>query len=145
MLAGKEPRGSPRVALGAKVLNALPDQQTCRFLLSWYMEKCYGCELPKEAYAALANSLWTTYARELAEPRRPEDLEAMSSILCKNAETALEEFEDYDRWFISCSGANLSVACLVFSRLQYFHCQNGILSSLRSGVIGEVGGISRSS
>lgn len=55
----------------------------------------------------LANSLWTTYARPLAEPRRPEDLEAMSSILCKNAETGLEEFEDWDRWFISCSGANL--------------------------------------
>ena len=55
----------------------------------------------------LANSLWATYARQLAEPQRPEDLEAISSILCKNAETGLDEFEDWDRWFISCSGSNL--------------------------------------
>ena len=107
MLAGQEPRGSPRVALGAKVLSALPDQQTCRFLLSWYQEKCRGCCLPKESDVALADSLWITYARQLAEPRCPADLEAISSNLCKNAETGLEEFEDWDRWFISCSGANL--------------------------------------
>ena len=107
VLSGEELRGSSRVALGAKVLSALPDQQTCRFLLSWYQEKCRGYRFPKESYVALANSLWTTYARQLAEPRRPEDLEAMSSILCKNAETELEEFEDWDRWFTSCSGANL--------------------------------------
>jgi hypothetical protein len=109
MLAGMELlRGSPRVALGAKVLSALPDQQTCRFLPSWNQEKCRGCYFPKESYMPLANSLWTTYARQLAEPRRPEDIEAMSSILCKHAETGLEEFEDWDRWFISCSDANLT-------------------------------------
>jgi hypothetical protein len=107
MLAGKEPRGSPRIALGAKVLNALPDQHTCRFLLGWYLEKNHECSFPKEALIALANSLWTTYSRQLAEPRRPEELEAVSSILCKTAETALEEFEDYDRFFVACSGANL--------------------------------------
>ena len=115
MLAGKEPQGSPRVALGAKVLSALPDQQTCRFLLSWYQEKCRGCCLPKESDVALANSLWTTYARQLAEPRRPEDLEAISTILCKNAEKELEEFEDWDQWFRSCSGTNLrweTVGCI---------------------------------
>ncbi len=107
MLAGKEPRGSPRVALGAKVLNALPDQQTCRILLGWFLEKNYTCTFPKAALIDLANSLWTTYAQELAEPRCPEDLEAVSSILCKTAETAVEEFEDYDRWYVACSGANL--------------------------------------
>ncbi|CZR65877.1 uncharacterized protein PAC_15777 [Phialocephala subalpina] len=91
MLAGKELQGSPRVALGAKVLSAIPDQQTCRFLLNWNQEKDRMCYFPKESYVALANSLWTTYARQLAELRHLEDLEAMSSILSKNAETGLED------------------------------------------------------
>ncbi|KUJ12384.1 uncharacterized protein LY89DRAFT_738173 [Mollisia scopiformis] len=107
MLPGNELRGSPRVALGTKVLGALPDQQTCRFLLSWYQEKCRGYCSPKESHVALANSLWITYTRQLAEPRRLESLEELSSILCKNGESGLEEFEDWDGWFISCSGANL--------------------------------------
>lgn len=107
MLSGHQLRGSPRVALGIKVLSAFPDLQTCSFLLKLYQEKSRGCYLPIEAHISLANSIWVTYAQHLAEPRRPEDLEAMSSILCKNAETGLEEFEDWDRWFLSCSGANL--------------------------------------
>lgn len=119
MLAGKESRGSPRVALGAKVLSALPDQQTCRFLLSWYKERSRGCCFSRETDVALADSLWITYGRQLAEPRRSEDLEAISSILCKNAEKGLEEFEDWDRWFTSCSGANLRWEILggIFSAL----------------------------
>ena len=71
------------------------------------MEKNYECTFPKETFVGLANSLWTTYSKQLAEPRRQEELEAVSSILCKTAETALEEFEDYDRWFAACSGPNL--------------------------------------
>ncbi len=107
MLAGKEQRGSPRVALGTKVLHALPDQHTCKFLLEWYFEKCHECCLLKKSVLSLAGSVWTTFGTYLKEPKLTEDLEHISTIICKNAEKGLEEFEDYDRWLEACSGTNL--------------------------------------
>ena len=107
MLAGKEQRGSPRVALGVKILHALPDQYTCKFLLEWYCEKSNECAYPKASVLAIANSVWTTYGRYLKEPKRADDLEYVSTIICKNAERSLEEFEDYDKWIESLSGPKL--------------------------------------
>lgn len=69
MLAGKEQCGSPRVALGTKVLHALPDEHTCKFLLEWWFEKCHECTMPKAGILALANSVWTTFGKGLKEPR----------------------------------------------------------------------------
>jgi hypothetical protein len=107
MLAGKEQRGSPRIALGVKILRALPDLGTCNFLLQWYAEKCHECAYPKQAVTAIANSVWSTFGQHLKEPRYAGDLEHVSTVLCKNAERALEEFEDYDKWLESISGTNL--------------------------------------
>ncbi len=107
MIAGKEPRGSPRVALGAKVLRSLPDQQTCKFLFEWYYEKGHESSFPKRGILTIAKSIWTTYPSHMKEPRRADDLEEMSRDLCKNAEKALEEFDDYEDWVKSCSGVNM--------------------------------------
>jgi hypothetical protein len=54
-----------------------------------------------------ASSLWTTFGRQLKEPRRQDDLEGLSAILCKNNETALPEYEDYQPWLESFTGTNL--------------------------------------
>lgn len=107
MLASSEARGSPRVNLGAKVLLALPDQATFRVLLERYANKCCECHFPPPLIIDLANSLWTTFGKELAEPRSLEKLEGVSAVLCKNAERALEEFVDYDPWLAACSGRNM--------------------------------------
>lgn len=107
MLAGKEQCGSPRIALGKKVLHALPDQHTCKFLMEWHFEKCNECTLPKRSILSLANSVWSTFSKALKEPRATEDLEQISTMICKNAEKGLEEFEDYDSWFEACSETNL--------------------------------------
>ena len=107
MLASNELRGSPRVALGVKILRSLPDQATCNFLMEWYFENSHECVLDKHSMMAIVNSLWTTYGKFLKEPRRADDLENMSSVLCKNAEKPLEEFEDYDPWIASITGTKL--------------------------------------
>ncbi|CZT10242.1 hypothetical protein WAI453_009350 [Rhynchosporium graminicola] len=108
MLAGKQHCGSPRVALGIKVLNAMPDEHTCKFLLEWYFEKCHESSCPKHSVLALANSFWnSSFAGSFRkEPRVTDDLEHVSTLLCKNAESALQEFEDFDDWLASCSGQN---------------------------------------
>ncbi|KAL5316827.1 hypothetical protein ACEPPN_015878 [Leptodophora sp. 'Broadleaf-Isolate-01'] len=108
MLAGKQHCGSPRVALGTKVLNAMPDEHTCKFLLEWYFEKCHESSYPKHSVLALANSFWNSSFAGVfnKEPRNTDDLEQVSTLLCKNAERALQEFEDFDDWLASCSGSN---------------------------------------
>lgn len=107
MLAGTDYRGSPRVALGLKVLRSLPDKATCNFLLEWYFEKCHECAFHQPSVMATASSLWSTFGKQLKEPRRLDDLEEISAIICKNNETALPEHEDYQPWFESFTGMNL--------------------------------------
>jgi hypothetical protein len=124
MLASNELRGSPRVALGVKILRSIPDQATCNFLMEWYFENSHECVLDKYAMMAIMTSLWTTYGKHLKEPRRTEDLEHMSAILCKNAEKPLEEAEDYEPWLASFTGTKLRweilggvLACLTSATL----------------------------
>jgi hypothetical protein len=109
MLAGKNACSEcPRVAMGALILKTLPDQATFMFLLNWYFEKTHlcGCHLP--GIMACANSIWTTYGKELKEPRQHEDMMAISSTLCKNSKTAVnEDVEDYETWLDSFCGSNL--------------------------------------
>lgn len=107
MLAGTDYRGSPRVALGVKILRSLPDKATCNFLLEWYFEKCHECTFHKPSVMATASSLWTTFGEQFKEPRRLDDLEEISAILCKNNETALPEYEDYEPWLDSFTGIKL--------------------------------------
>jgi hypothetical protein len=56
---------------------------------------------------ATASSLWLTFGKQLKEPRRLDNLEEISAIICKNNETALPEHEDYQPWFDSFTGMNL--------------------------------------
>ncbi|KAG0649512.1 hypothetical protein D0Z07_4338 [Hyphodiscus hymeniophilus] len=107
MLAGTDYRGSPRVALGVKVLRSLPDKATCNFLLEWYFEKCHECAFHQPTVLKTGSSLWTTFGKQLKEPRRQDDLEGLSAILCKNNETALPDYEDYQPWLESFTGMNL--------------------------------------
>ncbi|TAQ91053.1 hypothetical protein B7494_g587 [Chlorociboria aeruginascens] len=99
--------GPTRVGLGIKVLRQLPDRYTTNFLLEWHSEKCDETTFFKPAIKPFANSLWATFGTHLKEPRRSEDLEHISAAVCKNGETALEEFEDYEPWLASLSGTNL--------------------------------------
>ena len=55
----------------------------------------------------IASSLWTTFGRQLKGPRRQDDLEEISGIICKNNESALPEYEDYQPWLKSLIGMNL--------------------------------------
>jgi hypothetical protein len=107
MLAGNEFQGSPRVALGVKVLRGLPDKATFNFLMEWYLKKCYECSFHKPSVIKIANSFWKTWGKQLKEPRRLDDLEAISSLVCKNNETALPEFNDYEPWLESLSDTRM--------------------------------------
>jgi hypothetical protein len=109
MLSGKgqEQCVSPRIALGAKVLNAFPDRATCQFLMDRYITKGYHGIYPKESVVATASSMWCTFPSAMKFPRRAADLEAASTLLCANAERGLEEREEYGEWLKSCTGTNL--------------------------------------
>jgi hypothetical protein len=107
MLADTDCRGSPRVSLGVKVLRSLPDKTTCNFLLEWYFEKCNECSLHKPSVMHIASSLWAIFGRNLKEPRRLVDLEEVSAMTCKNNESAVPEYEDYQPWIESFTGKNL--------------------------------------
>ena len=99
---------SPQVAMGASILKSVPDQATSMFLLNWYFEKggqC-GCNLP--GIRACANSIWTTFGKELKEPRQHQDMVSLASTLCKRSTTAInEEVEDYESWLDAFCGPNL--------------------------------------
>jgi hypothetical protein len=107
MLAPSDTIGSPRIALGTKVLEALPDFATCFFLLERYYDRCHDCAYPKSWTIAVAEGLWSTHAQALAEPRETSDIEAISTLLCKNAERALDDFETYDSFLAASTGCNL--------------------------------------
>ncbi|KAH8656163.1 hypothetical protein BGZ60DRAFT_385064 [Tricladium varicosporioides] len=110
MLAGNQGQGCPRLTLGAKVLRALPDRQTCHFLLEWYFEKCYECVFYRESVMSCANSLWSTFGSFLGDQRKEEDLEHVSGIICNNSKTALDEHsgpDDYTKWLDSFCGEKL--------------------------------------
>ena len=107
MLAGENHRGPPRVALGVKILRSIPDKATFNFLLEWYFEKCHECSFHKPSVMATASSLWATFGKQLKEPRRLDDLEEISNLLCKNNETALPEYEDYEPWLDSFTGLKM--------------------------------------
>ncbi|KAH8592975.1 hypothetical protein B0O99DRAFT_689190 [Bisporella sp. PMI_857] len=99
---------SPRVALGMKVLRAIPDQHTFEFLLHWYFEKPHEAAFHKPMVMACAASLQKTFGRQLKEPRSTKDLEYISSILCKNgAVAAPDELNSYDAYVEAFSGMNL--------------------------------------
>ncbi|RDW92003.1 hypothetical protein BP5796_01397 [Coleophoma crateriformis] len=107
MIAGTDVCGSPRIALGAKVIQHLPDERSFSFLLCRYSEKVNECVLHKQSVLQCAASIWTTFGQYLEEPRRSEDFERMSAVLCKNGETGLEEIDDYEEWVASFTGMNM--------------------------------------
>lgn len=108
MIAGAEYRGcSQRVALGVKILSALPDKQTVRFLLEWYRERGTESVLHKPSVMAWAEYLFTKFADELEE-RDPECLERISKMICENNKLPCkEECDDYSSWVQAYSGENL--------------------------------------
>jgi hypothetical protein len=99
---------SQRVALGAKLLKALPHPNTCEFLLEWYFEKSNEWIMHKPTVMAWSSSVLTDFAEELKEPRNPDALHRISEMICRNNEHATqEEFDDYQCWVASFCGANL--------------------------------------
>lgn len=56
---------------------------------------------------AMASSLWSTFGKQLKDPRRLDDIQEISATICKNNETALPEHEDYQPWLESFTGMNL--------------------------------------
>ncbi|KAI9645623.1 hypothetical protein NHQ30_006365 [Ciborinia camelliae] len=109
MLPGNTFGGSPRIQFGIKILQQLPDQRTCDHLLKWYFEKKGHCNpyIPRQASVHIAHSLWSTWGKELSEPRHPEDIERISTHLCKNSEHPLQEVDDYEPWLECITGANM--------------------------------------
>ena len=107
MIAGHECCDSPRVYLGMKLLTALPDHNTCKFLLEWYFKNSHECTFPKPSVMACSSSFWSTFDQHLKEPRRLEDLKIVSELICTNAESpAPDDFEDYEGWLSSFCGTN---------------------------------------
>ncbi|KAG4024977.1 hypothetical protein MFRU_076g00240 [Monilinia fructicola] len=101
--------GSPRIQLGIKILQQLPDQHTCDYLLRWYLEKAGECNphIPRKASVHIAHSLWSMWGKELREPRHLEEIERISTHLCKNSEHPLQEVDDYQPWLECITGANM--------------------------------------
>ncbi|TVY65620.1 hypothetical protein LSUE1_G008261 [Lachnellula suecica] len=91
LASGETASGSPRVALGAKVLRALPDKNTCNFLLEWYYEKTCEVIYLRHTVLRCAKSLWETYGSYLEEPRTAENLQHVSAIFSCNSTKVLEE------------------------------------------------------
>ncbi|KAM3077180.1 hypothetical protein ACMFMG_003356 [Clarireedia jacksonii] len=119
MLPSNEFRGSPRIALGVRILRLLPDQKTCNFLMEWNFDR--NCHAIPSRYVimTMAQSIWSMWGKELQEPRNTEDLERISAHLCKNSESPLQEVEDYEPWIAATTGANLrwEAVGLVFSAI----------------------------
>lgn len=118
LLAGKTELevGEPRCTLGARVLAALPEQNTCNFLLEWYFEKCHDARSYKRITMAVSSSFWSMFGKELKEPKCMEDLEKVSSIMCRNVTIPLEESDDWDTWIASFTGNNMrweAVGCML--------------------------------
>jgi len=107
MLAPSDTIGSPRIALGTKVLEALPDFATCIFLVERYHDRCHDCAYPKSWTVAVTQDMWRTHAQALAEPRETSEIKTLSTLLCKNAERALDNFETYDCFLAASTGSNL--------------------------------------
>jgi hypothetical protein len=97
---------SPRAALGIKVLAALPNQSTFMSLLTRYWETGHECTFPKQGILQIAESLWDVFGKEMKD-RDTDGLERLSELMCKNAEKALEDTEDYQSWLASVTGENL--------------------------------------
>lgn len=106
MLGGYGHQRSARVLLGAKVFRQLPDERSYHFLMNYYYETMHEWLFNRHTILHCSDSLWSTFAKELVEPRRLTKLEEASTILCKNAETALEEYDDYEKYLHSFSGLN---------------------------------------
>ena len=51
------------------MLRSLPDKATCNFLLEWYLEKHNDCAFHQPSVIKTASSLWTTFGKQLKEPR----------------------------------------------------------------------------
>jgi hypothetical protein len=119
MLPSNEFRGSPRIALGVRILRQLPDEQTCNFLIQRNFDASYHALRLGEIITKMAQSLWSTWGKELREPRNTEDLERISAHLCKNSETHFQEVQDYETWITATTGTNLrwEAVGLVFSAI----------------------------
>jgi len=102
----------PRVRSGAKILHKLPDQRTCSFLLTRYLESIQELVFSKFTTRLIAASLWSTYDKALREPRRTDALGRISATICKNAESPLSEVDDHEAWHASFLGTNLRWECL---------------------------------
>ena len=109
LLAGKTELelGEPRLMLGARVLAALPEHNTCNFLLEYYFEKCYDNRASKRLTMAICSSFWNTFGNEMREPRCMDDLEKVSNVMCKNVTIPLEESHDWDTYVASFTGTHL--------------------------------------
>lgn len=131
MLPGNTFGDSPRIQLGIKILQQLPNQRTCDHLLKCYfnrMGECSPCT-PRQTVVQIAHSLWSQWGKEFREPRHLEDIERVSTHLCKNSEHPLQEVEHYQPWLESITGVNMrweSVG-LVFAAL----CQSVLSLSER--------------
>ncbi|PQE31313.1 fungal specific transcription factor protein [Rutstroemia sp. NJR-2017a WRK4] len=121
MLPSNEFRGSPRIALGVRILRHLPDEKTCNFLIQRNLDiSCHAIRLG-EVIMTMSRSLWSMWGKELEEPRNTEDLERISAHLCKNSETHFQEAEDYEPWIAATTGTNLrwEAVGLVFSAIAF--------------------------
>lgn len=109
MLPGNAFGGSPRIQLGIKILQKLPDKRTCDHLLKWFLERMGECSpyTPRLISAQIAHSLWSQWGKEFKEPRRLDDMERISTHLCRNSEHHLQEAEDYQPWLDSITGPNM--------------------------------------
>ncbi|CCD55295.1 similar to transcription factor Cys6 [Botrytis cinerea T4] len=109
MLPGNTFGGSPRIQLGIKILQKLPDKRTCDHLLKWHLERMGGCSphIPRQTPVQIAHSLWSQWGKELKEPRRLDDIESISTHLCRNSEHHLQEAEDYQPWLEGITGAHM--------------------------------------
>lgn len=117
VLAGKTEFeiGEPRITLGARVLAALPEQNTCNFLLEYYFEKCYDNRAYKRITLAICSSFWNTFGNEMKEPRCMEDLEKVSAAISKNVTIPLEESDDWETYVASFTGTHMrweAVGCV---------------------------------
>ena len=96
----------PHIDQGVRILRRLPDRNLCEKFINRYLSVC-DVMMPEQPLRYCHETIWSTFGRQLAEPRKDEQLSEMSRELCKNAMMPLSPSSNTQEWMESFSGHRL--------------------------------------
>ena len=91
---------------GTRVLQRWPDRTLCERLIRQYFEIA-EVMIPEKIVYYCHESIWSTYGSALVQPRRQDQLSAMSRELCRTAMSLIPPASNTQEWMKSFSGHRL--------------------------------------